>query len=152
MVTRGSLLFKITSNLIIMVHSMPCHKIMPKLLKMLQKQAKNVGSGKEIVRPSDKCILTTFLLIFWHHSSHPSRHPVWPDWAIYWTLGNFLKTLATFNLPKSFTFLGNFCKGVKSFIFLVKILLGNFYRHLAIFFWSPFTPSNSTQVKLFRIF
>ena len=29
------------------------------------------------------------------------------------TLGNFLKTQATFNLPKSPTFLGNFCKGVK---------------------------------------
>ena len=31
--------------------------------------------------------------------------PVWPDWAIYWTLGSFL---ITFNLPKSPTFLGNF--------------------------------------------
>ena len=27
--------------------------------------------------------------------------PVWPGWAIYWTLGNFLKPLATNNLPKS---------------------------------------------------
>ena len=36
--------------------------------------------------------------------------PVWPDWAIYWTLGNFLKPLATINLPKSPPFLGNFCK------------------------------------------
>ena len=25
---------------------------------------------------------------------------VWPDWAMYWTLGNFLKPLATINLPK----------------------------------------------------
>ena len=33
--------------------------------------------------------------------------------------------LATINLSKSPTFLGNFCIGVKSF-------LGNFYRHLAI--------------------
>ena len=33
---------------------------------------------------------------------------VWPDWAIYWTLGKFLKPLATINLPKSSTFLGNF--------------------------------------------
>ena len=31
-------------------------------------------------------------------------HPVWPDWAIYWTLGNFLKPLATINLPKFPTF------------------------------------------------
>ena len=29
--------------------------------------------------------------------------PVWPDWAIYWTLGNFLKPLATIYLPKSLT-------------------------------------------------
>ena len=35
-----------------------------------------------------------------------------PDWAIYWTLGKFLKPLGTINLPKSPTFLGNFCKGV----------------------------------------
>ena len=52
------------------------------------------------------------------------------------TLGDFLKRLATINLPKSHTFLGNFVKVSKSFIFLVKSFLGNFYRHLAIFFWS----------------
>ena len=51
----------------------------------------------------------------------------------YWTFGNFLKPLATINLPKSPTFLGNFCKGVKTFIFLVKSFLVNFYRHLTIF-------------------
>ena len=33
--------------------------------------------------------------------------------AIFWTLDNFLKPLATINLPKSPTFLGKFCKGVK---------------------------------------
>ena len=26
---------------------------------------------------------------------------VWPDLAIFWTVGNFLKPLATINLPKS---------------------------------------------------
>ena len=52
-----------------------------------------------------------------------------------WTFGHFLKSLATINLPKSPTFLGNYCKGVKSIIFLVKSHLGNFYRNLAIFFW-----------------
>ena len=43
--------------------------------------------------------------------------PVWPDLAIYWTLGNFLKPLATINLPKSPTFLGNFvkCQNLKFF-------------------------------------
>ena len=42
---------------------------------------------------------------------------VWPDWVIYWTLGNFLKHLATINLPKFSTFLGNFCKGFKIYHF-----------------------------------
>ena len=51
-------------------------------------------------------------------------------------LGNFLKSLATANLPKSPIFLGNFCKGVKIYHFLVQSFLGNFYRRLAIFFWS----------------
>ena len=55
---------------------------------------------------------------------------VWPDWAIYLTLGKFL---ATINLPKYPTFLGNFCKGVKIYHFFVKSFLGNFYRLLAIF-------------------
>ena len=48
-------------------------------------------------------------------------------------IGSFLKPLATINLPKSPTFLGNFCKSFKSFIFRVKEFLGNFYRLLAIF-------------------
>ena len=49
---------------------------------------------------------------------------VWPDWAIYWTLGNFLKPLATIKLPKSSTFLGNFCKGVTIFNFSIEIIFG----------------------------
>ena len=80
-------------------------------------------------------------------SSFHSSSSVWPDWGIYWTLGNFLKPLAAINLPKSPTFLGNFCKGVKIYHFLVKSILCNFYRHLAIFFWShcsqaPFRSSS----------
>ena len=47
---------------------------------------------------------------------------VWPDWAIYWTLGNFLKPLAIIDLPKSPTFFGNFCKGVKIFNFSCEII------------------------------
>ena len=42
---------------------------------------------------------------------------VWPDWAIYWTLGYFLEPLATINLLKSPTFLGNFYKVVKIYEF-----------------------------------
>ena len=51
----------------------------------------------------------------------------------FFTLGNFLKPLATINLLKSPTFLGNFCKAVKIYNFSIEIVLGNFYRHLAIF-------------------
>ena len=60
---------------------------------------------------------------------------MWPDWAIYWTLGFFSKPLATINLPQSPT-IDNFCKGVQNLILQVKLLLGTFYRHLAIFYWS----------------
>ena len=67
---------------------------------------------------------------FWYAS-----YSVWPDLAIYWTLSNFLKPLATIKLPQSPPFLGNFCKGVKIIHFLVKPFLGNFYRNLAIFIY-----------------
>ena len=55
------------------------------------------------------------------------------DLAICWTLDNILKPLATINLSKSPTFFVNFKKVLNSIIFLVESLLGNFYRHLAIF-------------------
>ena len=50
--------------------------------------------------------------------------------------GNFSKLLATINSPKSSTFLAIFVKVLKSLIFLVKSFFGNFYRHLATFYWS----------------
>ena len=37
-------------------------------------------------------------------------------------LGNFLKPLATINLPKSPTFLGTICKGVKIYHFSIEII------------------------------
>ena len=49
---------------------------------------------------------------------------MWPDWTIYWTLGNFSKSVATISLPKSPTFLGNFCKGVKILIFCGRRIFG----------------------------
>ena len=67
---------------------------------------------------------------------HSNSGALWPELAIFCTLGNFLKPWETINLPKSPTFLDNFCKGVKIFNFLVKSFLGNFYRHLEIFFLS----------------
>ena len=51
---------------------------------------------------------------------------VWPGWAIYCTLGNFLNPLATIILPKLPTFLSNFWKGVKSFDFSCEIIFGQF--------------------------
>ena len=49
---------------------------------------------------------------------------VWPDWANYCTLGNVLKPFATINLPKSPTFLADFCKGVKNLSFSSEIIFG----------------------------
>ena len=81
----------------------------------------------------------------------PYTGAMWPDWAIYWTLANFLKPLATINLSKSPTFLGNFLKVLKSTICLQKSFLANFYRHLAIFFWSHCTGVNKKEKKGFQI-
>ena len=54
--------------------------------------AKNVGEK----------ILSAKMLLPFCFGSDPKRLPsVWPDWAIYWTLGNFSKLLETINLPKS---------------------------------------------------
>ena len=61
---------------------------------------------------------------------------MWPDWAIYWTLGNFLKPLAAINLPKSPTFLVNFCKGVKIYHFSSEIIFGQLLWTFGDFFWS----------------
>ena len=69
-----------------------------------------------------------------------SSHSVWPGWAIYRTLGNFSKPVVTISLLKSPTFLAIFCVS-KSLIFLVNSFLGNFYRHLAIFYWSHWSHS-----------
>ena len=83
-----------------------------------------------------------------------------PSWH-YWTettasvtrsgnlldFGHFLKPLAAIYLPKSPTFLGIFVKVSKSIIFIVKSLLGNFYWHLAIFFWSHWLPPISSRER-----
>ena len=51
-------------------------------------------------------------------------YPVWPDWVIYCTLGNFSKHVATINLPKLLSLLSNFCKGIKIFHFSSEIIFG----------------------------
>ena len=58
-------------------------------------------------------------------------------------IGQFIGFWATFQslwqqliCTKSTTFLGNFCEGVKTFNFSSEIILANFCRHLATFYWS----------------
>ena len=58
---------------------------------------------------------------------------VWPDWAIYCTLGNFSKPVAAIILPKLPTFLGKFCRVVKIFYFASEIIFGQTFGD---FFWS----------------
>ena len=70
------------------------------------------------------------------HESPPitTRSGLPPNMAIYLTLCNLFKPLATF-LPKLPTFLGNFCKGVKIPLinFSSEIIFWATFRHLAIF-------------------
>ena len=68
-----------------------------------------------VTRNERECIIIIEQQIGW---------PVGPDLAIFWTLGKFLKPLATINLPKSPTFFGNFCKGVKIYQFSMEIIFG----------------------------
>ena len=72
-----------------------------------------------------ECVATNGLWTrsYKHKMKNNVKLPVWPDCSIYWTLGNFSKPLATFNLQKS-TFIGNFCKGVKIFNFSSEIIFG----------------------------
>ena len=55
-------------------------------------------------------------------------------WATFCSLGNFLKPLAAINLPKSSTFLGNFCKGVKINHFSTEIIFGQLFIDIWQFF------------------
>ena len=70
---------------------------------------------KELV--GRKKILIFYLSFFSSSLTHSCLLAVWPDLVIFCTLGNFLKPLATINLPKSLTLLGNFRIGVKSYHF-----------------------------------
>ena len=59
---------------------------------------------------------------------------MWPDWAIFCTLGNFFNPLATINLPRSVTFLGNFRKGVKILNFSSEIIFGQLKQTFGDFY------------------
>ena len=60
--------------------------------------------------------------------------PVWPDWTIYCTLGNFSKPVTTIILGKMKHF-RQFLKVSKSFIFLVKSFLALFIDIWWFFLW-----------------
>ena len=77
------------------------------------------------------------------------RWPVWQDWAIYWTLGNFLQPLATLNLPNSLTFLGNFYKGVKLYHISSEIILGQLLLTFGDFFLVTMIPREEGQLQVF---
>ena len=77
--------------------------------------------------------------------------------------GQLLKPLATINLPKYPTFLGNFCKGVKIYHFSKEIIFGATFIDFWRFFsghtgWKHFWPAGRppkmqlrTIIKYFTI-
>ena len=86
-----------------------------------------------------------------------TEHPVWPDWAIYCTLGNFSKPVATIILPKSPTFLGNFCKVFEIFQVASEVIFGQLLQTFGIFLmvtlWtSPSRVSSSSSSFSPRLF
>ena len=71
------------------------------------------------------------------------RPAVWPDLANYWTLGKFLKPLATILLPKFPTFFGNFWKGVKIYHFSSEIIFGQLLLTFGDFFLVTLKTGNN---------
>ena len=61
---------------------------------------------------------------------------------LFHTLGNFSKPVAIINLPKSPTFLGNFCKGVKIFYFSSEIIFGQLLQTFGNFLLVPLARGN----------
>ena len=83
-----------------------------------------------IIKKNNSCKwhIQNFSLNYWFHSSQSGQLlAMWPDWAIYWTMGNFSMPVATISLSKSPTFLGNFCKGVKMFNFSSEFIFGQLF-------------------------
>ena len=79
------------------------------LLTLLVRYGRFKVLAKHFLRYANKKVL-----------KYPNKYatlPVWPDVAIFCTLGNFLKPLATIKWLKSHTFLGNFSS---------EIIFGNF--------------------------
>ena len=72
------------------------------------------------------------------------------DWRLIAIWATF-QPVATIILAKSPTFQAFFVKVSKSFIFLVKSFLSNFYRHLMIIFWSHWSDCVCMQVPSYHI-
>ena len=72
---------------------------------------------------------------------------VWPDLVIYWTLGKFSKPFTKFSLPKSPTFLGNFCKRVKTFHFSCEIPFGQLLYTFGDFLLVTLNTNESCQIS-----
>ena len=92
------------------------------------------------------CKLSTFLIsrLYNHKMDNTTSVTRLGDFC---TLGNHSKPVAKIILPKLPILLDNFCKVVKIIHFLVKLFLGNFYTHLAIFIWSHCEGALSLDIK-----
>ena len=124
----------------------------PKLIKFVLEEAERVPwnvYGFKIYSKdawsfcANNCIGKLFIdHVIWPHKSHKVNRrnlrsvSVRPDWAIYWTLGNFQSLLQQLICPNLLHSQAIFVKMSKSLIFQVKSFLGNFYSHMAIFYWS----------------
>ena len=75
--------------------------------------------------PHPRCIKRGNVRL-WSDKLGCNSQPVWPDWAIFCTLGNHSKLVAKIILPKLPTLLGNFCKGAKTFHFSCEIIFRQF--------------------------
>ena len=73
------------------------------------------------------------LYVFFDLKTKVVSCPVWLDWAINWTLGNFLKPLATINMP---TFLGKFFNGDIIYHFFSEIFIRQLLKTFCYFLWS----------------
>ena len=71
---------------------------------------------------------------------------MWPDWAIFCSLCNFSKPLATINLPKSLTFLSNFSKGIKIYHFSCEIIFVQLLQTFGDFYLVTLAQTNGGNV------
>ena len=106
----------------IFTHLVKC--IWVKYVQLIKYGKKSVLSFHHLSR-NDDCNFAERNIAIWSlrpRLAQERLRSVWPDWAIFWPLGNFLKPLATINLPQSSRFLGNYCKSVKIIHFSSEII------------------------------